>query len=175
MLYYFPLEKLQERYTAQMFKWVMDACKTRNISITTIPGDQLVSETTGEQFLHFSSRAHYSLTQSAEFINYYQKGWINPQSKIFVADQWHFGIDAIKYAYQLNKEDIPIYTINYAGPFSPYDLLTYRCGSWARYLEIAWSDLYEKIFVGTDWHRNAIISGAYALLANSSSPILRRL
>lgn len=158
MLWYLPLEQLEERYTLQMYRWVMRAMQKRMVHYTVVDGVPLSKTTEGGQFLNWTSRAYFASSQVMEVARLFHDGAVNPGDIFFVADIWHPGVEAI--AYMADALDIPVrlYGINYAGPFDPTDL-TAKMLRWGKYQEAAWYAMFTKVFVGSDFHKQTILRG----------------
>jgi glycosyltransferase involved in cell wall biosynthesis len=159
MLYYVPLESLEERYTKQMYDWVIKALKKRNINYIAIAPYLLSEVTEGGQFLNWASRAYTCAYQNQMIAKYFHEGKIKNGDKFFIADFWHPGVEAIAYMAQMMDIEVEIYGINYAGPLDPTDL-THRLVKWGFWQEMAWYSSFTKVFVGSQFHKDTIIKNA---------------
>lgn len=158
-LFYLPLESLEERYTAQMFRWVTNALYEEGIPTRIVTGVPLVQETEGDQFLHPANRVHFSAEQTRSLASLFERGEVQDGDVIFAADLWHFGLSGVPYMSRMFGQDLDVrlYAIDYAGPYS-FDE-TAKIGEWARLQELSWIMACDKVFTGSEWHRRKIISG----------------
>lgn len=157
-LHYLPLERLDERYTEQMFKWCMAAFVERGHAVTAYFGESLSDTTNPDEFFSYESRAHYCLTQTARVMAVLDAGEIRSGDVIFVADLWHLGLEAIRYAAQMRDVDVKIYALHMAGPFDKTDL-TAQLMPWGGMQEAAWMEAVDGVFVGSEYHLEIIRRG----------------
>jgi glycosyltransferase involved in cell wall biosynthesis len=158
MIYYIPLENLDERYTRQMFRWVITAFRDRGIEFRVIHGETLVQETEGDQFLNWASRVFFTSEQNKRIARLFQEGRVNDGDIFFVADIWHPGIESIPYMADAMGINVKIYGINYAGPFDPTDP-THRMIRWGGWFEVMAYSFFTGVFVGSDYHARLIRKG----------------
>lgn len=158
MIYYIPLENLDERYTRQMFRWVIAAFRDRDIQHKIIYGETLVHETEGDQFVNWASRVFFTSEQNKRIARLFHEGRVNDGDVFFVADIWHPGIESIPYMADAMNVDVKIYGINYAGPFDPTDP-THRMIRWGGWFEIMAYSFFRGVFVGSDYHARLIRKG----------------
>lgn len=158
MFWFVPLERLEERYTEQMYRWVTSCLNSRAIDYTVISGEPLTEVTEGHQFLSWASRVHFCSTQISAIAMHFHRGDVQDGDIFFIADFWHPGVEAIAYMRDLLGVDAKIYGINYAGPFDPTDL-TRQLLYWGGYQEAAWYACFDKVFVGSETHKALIVGG----------------
>lgn len=151
MLVNLPIEPYEERYTAQLNRWVEMELEKHDIKYVTVEGERLTSRIDEGQVLDATGRPYYSLTQMAKVMKMMRNGEIKSGDKVFTTDIWIMGLEALKYAATIQKKDIDLYGFNCAGTFEFNDFL-YRTGMapWGHYLEKCWFAQAKKIFFAAD-------------------------
>lgn len=158
MIWFVPIEPLEERYTAQMYRWVRSEMDRRNLRYSILQGTALRTVTEAGQFLNWSSTSYYKARQLQQIAELFHQGQVHDGDIFFVGDIWFPGIEMIAYLRDMLHVRCKIYGINYAGPFDPTDL-THPMLYWGGYQEAAWYSMCEKIFVGSRYHKKLIIEG----------------
>ena len=158
MFWYLPLEKLDERYTLQMYNWVIKALKDRGIEYKVIEGRPLAHTTKGDQFLHWASRVHYCSVQIAQIAKEFDAGAIQHGDTFFIADIWHLGIEAVAYMADAMGIRVKLHGVQHAGPFDPTDKTRVML-RWGKYQEAAWYEMFESVFVGSQYLKDTIRHG----------------
>lgn len=151
MLIYLPLEKYEERYTAQLDRWVQMELEKHNIDYIPVYGEQLTETIDDGQVLDGCGRPHYTLTQMSQIMRMMRRNEIKSGDKIFSMDVWTHGLEAIPYAATVQKKNIDMYHFNCAGSFEFNDFINLTGMSpWAHYQEKAWFAACKKIFFAAD-------------------------
>lgn len=159
MFWYIPIERLDERYTAQMFNWVTSSLNNRNIAYRVIEGHADIPTTTeGKQFLNWTGTIDYKASQIRQIASAFSAGDVKDGDIFFVADIWFPGIESIAYMSQMLGIKTHIYAIQHAGVFMPFDLVT-DLVSWGQYQEAAWYTMCSAVFVGSEHIKNHILDG----------------
>lgn len=151
MLVNLPIEPYEERYTAQLNRWVEMELEKHEIEYVTVEGDRLTSRIDEGQVLDATGRPYYSLTQMSKVMKMMRNGEIKSGDKIFTTDIWIMGLEAVKYAATIQHKDIDLYGFNCAGTFEFHDFLNLTGMShWGHYLEKCWFTQAKKIFFAAD-------------------------
>ena len=164
-IFYFPLEPLKERYTAQLsLKWIPNAFeKYKNlINFIIIEGEP---DPPGEikvgMVLDAVGRGKYSMKQCINFLNKISSGEVQNGDVIFLQDFWTPGIESIFYALDLyGIKDIKIYATCWAQSVDEYDF-TYKMKSWMRNYELGLDTKLSGIFVGNTIHRDQLKAAGF--------------
>ena len=169
MIWFLPLEQLNERYTEQMYRWVTEGFNRRGVRFIEIFGEPLVRETEGDQFLNWASRVYFTSKQNGLIAELFHAGSVEDGDTFFVADIWHPGIESIPYLADAMGIKVKIFGINYAGPFDPTDL-THKMIRWGRWFERMIYYSFTGVFVGSEFHKR-LIRGNVPRLSEESCPI----
>lgn len=157
-VYYLPLEPLEERYTEQMYRWIVAAFEKRELDYFIIPGQPLSKTTEGHQFLNWPSRVHYAATQMQQVAERFSRGKVADGDVFFIPDLWHPGVEFIGYMAELSGIKVRLFGIQHAGPFDITDQ-TNQLLSWGKYLEACWYDLFEGVFFGSQYLVDLVVQG----------------
>lgn len=151
MLVNLPIEPYEERYTAQLNRWVEMELEKHGIEYVTVEGERLTERIDEGQVLDATGRPYYSLIQMAKVMKMMRNGEIKSGDKIFTTDIWIMGLEALKYAATIQKKDIDLYGFNCAGTFEFHDFLNITgMTPWGHYLEKCWFAQAKKIFFAAD-------------------------
>lgn len=155
MLWYIPLEPLEERYTAQMYQWVIEGFLRKGIEYRVINGKGLSCEIRQGEVLDTIGTNYYKASQLTGICQLFDAGQVKNGDVFFIADLWFPGIEMIRYmAIQLGI-DVKIAGVHYAGVFDPNDF-THKMRRWAQHSEKGWLTLADYIFVGSEYHRTLL-------------------
>lgn len=158
MIWYVPLEPLEERYTKQMFKWVIDGFTRKNVPYHVIFGKPLGDHISTGEVLDAEGTNHYKASQLQKICRLFRDGKISNGDIFFVADLWFPGIEMIRYIEAQKGMNVTIAGVHYAGIFDPNDFVQ-KMGDWVRYSETGWLTLADMVFVGSEYHKDLIVSG----------------
>jgi len=156
-LWWFLLEPLEERYTESWSRWFPKTFDHYGIDWQEVKGDSLTTTIEEGEFLDIHGRPYYALSQIQNFIKLIKIGKVKNGDKLFFADLWHHGIEAIPYIRDLADKDIQIYGIFHAGSYDPYDFLSLKQTTvWAQWFENSIFNFVDKIFVGSEWSKELL-------------------
>jgi len=156
MLYYLPIEPLEERYTEQWYRWFPEEFKRQGIRYQTIDGETLVDEVQVGTFLDVNSTLYYKAEQLRRVAKLFHHGLIESGDKFFVADVEFWGIESIRYLATLNKVDVGILGFCHAGSYTVEDFME-PCAPFAHHYETAWGSVFDMIFVGSEYHKRMLV------------------
>lgn len=169
MLVYLPIEAYEERYTAQLDRWMKIEFDKNNIDYITVYGDILSNTIDEGQVLDGTGRPYYCLTQMSKVMKLMKENKIKSGDKIFTTDIWLHGLEAIPYAATIQKKNIDIYACNLAGTFENYDFLNLTgMTSWGQYLEKSWFAFCKKVFFGSETLRMMAIRNRMMTVGKST-------
>ncbi len=159
MIWYVPLERLHERYTAQMYRWVIDGFLRKgmraDIDYKVIEGLALTRGIETGEVLDAEGTNHYKATQLVSICKLFKSGEIKDGDTFLIADLWFPGIEMIRYMEAQKKMKVKIAGIHYAGVFDPNDFVN-KMAWWAKYNEAGWLILADWVFVGSEYHKKLI-------------------
>jgi glycosyltransferase involved in cell wall biosynthesis len=152
MIYFFPIEPLEERYSLQWLGWFLKAFQKSGKPFKVI-GDLSRRKITIGEFLDVYDTIRYKARQIAEFLYCYR----GEECTIFLMDGWFSGIEGLFYVRDNAKVKIKIKCILHAGTWDPNDFISQNgCGVWAKNIEYSWLKQYDEIFVATNYHKTLI-------------------
>jgi glycosyltransferase involved in cell wall biosynthesis len=152
-----PLEPLEARYTKDWAKWYPHEFQRCGQPYITVKGKSLTDSINIGSVLDAYGTNYYKMTQMAKLIHLIQDGQITGDDVLLFADLWYPGIEALQYIKNLGGTCPKITGVLHAGTWDDNDF-TVRSGMrpWGHPLEEAWFQIYDLIFVGTNYHRNLI-------------------
>jgi len=171
-LWYFPLERLPERYTLQLHNWLTKKFIDYNINYIIIEDEERKNQriTTG-QVLDTNETITYKSSQVINFIKRFQTEF-RDGDKLFFSDIWFPGIEGIIYSLVQTGYSFEVYGLLHSGTFDEYDF-TKRAGLdwWMRYFEKQFFHLATKIFIGSE-HMREITSKGLKLNKNQKKKLV---
>jgi len=162
VVWYIPLEYLENRYTGMMDRKVKKVFRERNVNYIEIEGKMLTDKIETGAFLDSEGTNYFKFSQLMEICKRFKSGDITDGDKFFVSDLWFPGIEAIKYMATFRKIDVKIYGIMHAGSWTDTDFVR-PMETWAKDIEIGWFKMFEKVFVGSRFHKWDIVGKARAV------------
>lgn len=157
MLWHLPLEPFEKRYTADWYNWFATEYNKNEVAFTYIDGEKLTEEIETGRFLDIYGTAYWKMTQMAKVAGMFRSGEIRDGDKFLTCDLWHPGIELIGYMAQLSGIKVKVYGILHAGTYDPHDFLAQKnLTNWARWHELGWIAMCEKVFVSTFFHKQLL-------------------
>lgn len=159
-LWWLPIEPLEQRYSAQWFRWWRRACDQAGVPHTAILGEPLTDSIECGEFLDVFGTNYYKATQLQEVARRLRAGRIGDGDVLFVHDGWFPGLEAVAYMRDLTGIKLGIAAFFHAGSYDPWDFLgrTPPVPSWAQHCERAWLTLCDLILVGSQFHRDLLLT-----------------
>lgn len=156
MVYYIPIEPLEERYTEQWYRWFPEEFKRQRLDFTVIDGTTLTNVVETGTFLDVNSTLFYKAEQLKRIAQLFYEKKIKDGDCFFVADIEFWGIDAIRYLSVLNNITVRITGFCHAGSYTVEDYFA-KTAPFAQHYEHAWGAIFDYIFVGTEYHKQQLI------------------
>jgi len=156
-LYYIPIEPLKERYTEEWYKYMPKEFTKEGFNVIGIDGITLSNFVETGTFLDINSTLHYKTSQLQKISRLFHNGIIQDGDIFFVADLEFWGIESIRYLADLQHIRVFIYGFLHAGSYTREDYME-KCTKYAKYFEIGWLSICDKVFVGSYYHKMAIMS-----------------
>jgi len=157
MLFYLPLEHLEERYTELMDEQILKALDNHNVEYKRIYGAELTDKIETGAFLDSEGTNFFKFSQLQQICEEFKNGNVKDGDKFFISDLWFPGIPAIKYMAMFKNIDVDVYGIVHAGSFTDTDFVR-KLEDWAQYVEKGWFDSCTKIFLGSEFIRQDLIN-----------------
>jgi len=158
MIWFIPLEQLEERYTKQMYNWVIEGFARKEMKYGIINGLTMTSGVQTGEVLDAEGTNYFKATQLAVLCKMFKDGTIQDGDVFFIADLWFPGIEMIRYIGAQKRMHLNIAGVHYAGVYDPNDFV-YKMRSWASFNETGWLALADWIFVGSNYHKSLIVEG----------------
>lgn len=163
-LFYFGLEPIKSRYTAQLSKeWMPDTFAEYSDKLNFI---EIEGEFDPDQQIKVGAvldavgRGKYSLSQCDKFLELINNGTVKNNDIIFLQDYWTPGLDAIWYALDLYGINVKVYAMLHAQSVDEYDF-TYPMRHWMRNYELGLDRRMTGIFVGSTIHKEQLRAAGF--------------
>jgi len=154
-LIYVPIERLEERYSAQWDDWFRQAFDEQNISYIPV-GDSTERKINHGEFLDVVETNIYKTKQLQQILDIISSDPAQ-YTTVFFMDLWFPGIEQLFYIRDGMKLPIKIKGMLHAGSYDPYDFLS-RAGmtEWARHFEAMICQEVDEVFLATQFHKDLI-------------------
>lgn len=159
MLYYISLESLEERYSGQWAIWFPEEFFRQGLDVVEIKGTSLCDTVEVGTFLDINSTMAWKSSQINQIAQLFHQKKIKDGDVFFLADAEMFGMEGtIRYLADLNGlANVRIYGFAHAGSYTFGDFVE-KCAPYARHYEHAWNDIFNGIFVGSQYHKNQLMT-----------------
>lgn len=129
----------------------------RGFNVISIDGISLTDSVETGTFLDINSTLHYKTSQLQKISILFHNGLIKDGDIFFVADLEFWGIESIRYLADLQNLKVFIYGFLHAGSYTREDYME-KCSKYAKYFELGWLSVCDKVFVGSYYHKKAIVN-----------------
>lgn len=159
MIHYLPLEHIDSRYTSHLDKSIRGYLESNQI-----PYRPYYPSWYNEQqflpkgsFLNATLSCRFKADQLSMLCQAYHANEVLPEDIIFFSDLWFPGIEVIRYIdhFVYGKEISKIRGLLHAGSFTDTDSVR-GVERWASFLENAWFDMFDKVFVGSNFIKDDV-------------------
>lgn len=158
MIYYLPIEPLDERYTEQWYRWFPAEFIRQGLPYRVVDGEPLLAdEIRVGTFLDINSTLHYKAEQLKQVALLFHLQQVKDGDVFLVADAEFWGIEAIRYLATLNRLQVRMVGFVHAGSYTAEDFME-PCVNFARYYEHAWGQVFDTLCVGSEYHRQALVT-----------------
>jgi hypothetical protein len=149
---YVPIERLEERYSAQWDDWFQAAFKREGIEFIKVGSSENKVITHG-QFLDVIETNRYKAGQLKVVMDIIALDPMKPTT-VFFMDLWFPGIQSLAYIREGMSAPLKIKGMLHAGTYDPHDFLTQKSmGVWGLPFEQSILNLADKIFIATEFHK----------------------
>lgn len=163
MIWWLPLEPLEQRYTAQMDRWVQDALVRSSKAFKVVYGDKGYDKIKNGQWLDTVGTAAWKYSQLSRMVEHIRKGEVSQDDVILCGDVWFPGIEGIKQISELMGLRLRFAGWHYAGCFDHFDLLANTLTRWGPKYELSLVEgVYDAIAFGGRFHMNFVLRHACA-------------
>lgn len=156
---FFPIEKLEERYSSQWYKWFMNEFDKNKVEVIDIYPEPLSAIIRDGSFLDVCGTNYFKSLQIADFSKKAFNHKIKNDDVLFFMDAWFPGLEAVAYIRDALKLNFKICGIFHAGTYDCNDFTAKTgMGYWGKCLEESWFRIMDKIFVATKYHKDLLIT-----------------
>lgn len=159
MIYLVPIEPLEERYSADWYRWFPERLQILGKHVKVIDGVQKSTVIRQGAFLDVIDTNRYKASQIMQIMDLIDEGVVTAKDTFFFLDGWFPGVESLAYVRDALKLKFKMVACFHAGSYDRADRL-YQWGTdiWAHPLEQSWFTIYDMIFVATHFHRNLIMA-----------------
>lgn len=162
MLYWLPIEPIEERYSAQWMKWFDAVFKITGVPYKTVRGKRLTDRIETGSFLDVYDTHYWKMRQIEELTAMFYNKEIKDGDWIFVGDLWFPGLEALAYIRDASGIKFKIAGCLHAGSYDEHDRLhVWGTDPWASYFENCLFELADLIFVATYFHKDLVQTFRY--------------
>jgi glycosyltransferase involved in cell wall biosynthesis len=158
-----PIEPLEERYTHQWYHLLPKEFATAGFDVTIIDGTVLQDTIKVGAFLDINSTIHYKNTQMAKIASMFDQNLIEDGTVFFFGDMEYWGIESLRLMADMNKVSIKICAFLHAASHTKEDAFSIA-SSYQQYTEVGWVAAMDKVFVGSNYAKQAFIDRRLAPL-----------
>ena len=157
MLYYVPLEHIDQRYTVHMDRDIEMFLQRNKVEYTKIMPDIGASKPLKEGlFLDSAYTCKFKSAQLQMIAQLYEDGKVTDDDSFFFSDLWFPGIEQLAYMNYFNNVNARIKGVIHAGSFTDTDFVR-DMERWALKLEEIIFDIADTIFVASDFIKADIV------------------
>lgn len=150
MIYYIPIEDIEERYSIMMNQSIMEALPKDSGFIYPSMSDFPFEIETG-QFLDTNKTIVFKARQIEYIAKMFYERKVKDGDVFLVADIFFPGIESIKYMAELQDILVHIFGFNHAGRSDENDFVK-KLSAWADSSEAGYLQCCDAIFVGSNYH-----------------------
>lgn len=151
MLYYVPIETMEQRYTKMMNEVIAPL-----VDFVVYPEFEYSWTIEKWQFLDINKTSIFKAKQLEIIAKLFYEWKIKDWDKFLIADIFFPWIESIKYMAELQWIDVKIYWYNHAGRADPVDFIQ-KLWKWADTSEYWYMAVCDYIFVGSEFHKQLIV------------------
>lgn len=156
MIYYLPLEHLEQRYTKHLDRDITEyLIASKKEFVRIYPEVSSIGFIKAGSFLDAPTTIEFKSKQISEIAKLYAKDIIKDGDIIFVSDLWMPGIESIAYLNYFCKKKVKIRGLLHAGSFTDTDFVR-DMERWAKNFEDVIFDIVDKVYVGSEFIKNDV-------------------
>lgn len=166
-IFYVCLEPLEERYTKQWYDYFPIEFRKNNFNVEVIDGTPLTNFINVGTFLDINSTIHYKNTQMMKIAKLFNDNKVKDGDIFFFADTEFWGLESIRLLAQMNNVSIKIVSFLHAASYTKEDAFAIA-EPYQKYTELGWIACSDLVFVGSYYHKHAVIERRIEPLAKNS-------
>ena len=157
MIWYVPVEPLEERYTASWFKNIPTFFESKGAEVNVINGQVLTHSVEVGTFLDINSTVYYKSNQLGNIAYMFNKKIVRPGDIFFFGDAEFWGLESVRLMSQMNNVPVKIFAFLHAASYTTEDAFSVA-ESYQKFTELGWLASCDGIFVGSTYHKQAVFS-----------------
>lgn len=164
-IWFLPLPPSEERYTAQMWRWVVEAANDLDVDMKVVaPPDNGPKPIKRGQWLDTLDVTHWRLAQLGMMTDAFVNAEFKHGDAVLLGDVWMPGIELLRFHGDMAGVRPTIAGWHYAGTFDKDDLLARTLAPWARKWERrVLNTIVDLTCVGSAYHKRFLVeSGVHA-------------
>lgn len=170
-LWVVPLEAVQGRYTKQWYDNIPPALEHAGFDVRVIDGEQKTDQLGVGTFLDIHTTIHYKNSQMQRIAALFAEGEVREGDKFFFFDlEFWGGVEAVRLLSQMNKIKVEIFAFLHAASYTVGDAFAVAADH-QKYTEVGWIAACDKVFVGSQYHKDAVIERRLKPIAQSGSEL----
>lgn len=156
-IYIVPIEPLEERYTGEWYKFLPELFERyTGATVEQIDGTPTTSVIETGSFLDINSTVHYKAGQMQKISEMFRNKQIRNGDIFFISDLEFWGIESLRMLAQINGVYIKIFGFLHAASYTVEDAFAVAA-PYQKYTELGWLAAVDGVFVGTHYHKRAIV------------------
>jgi glycosyltransferase involved in cell wall biosynthesis len=160
-IHYFPLERLEHRYTTHLDDSITEHLMRKYDASSVY---RYYPELNGREtsppppgcFLNAGATCEFKAAQLALLSRAYAEGEVSSGDLLFFSDLWFPGIEMVRYLDHFHGKRTEVRGLLHAGSFTDTDEVR-KLERWAAPLENAWLDIADRVFVGSEFMRHDLL------------------
>lgn len=156
MIYLVPIEPLVERYSESWYRNIPLFFDNKNVEYVIIDGLCLTNTVETGTFLDINSTIHYKNSQMMRISELFYKKQVKDGDIFFFYDLEFWGLESLRLMSQMNNVKIKICGFLHAASYTIEDAFAVA-SDYQAYTEIGWIRATDQIFVGSNYHKQAVI------------------
>lgn len=168
---YLPIEPLNERYTEQWFRIFPKEFENAGFDVVVVQGEPLLQdEIKVGSFLDINSTIHYKMTQLQTVSQLFHRQQVPQDSIFFFGDIEFWGLEAIRLMADMNRIRVKMVGFLHAASYTQEDAFAIAA-PYQQFTELGWIAALDKVFVGSQYHKDTVIKRRITPLAGANTMI----
>lgn len=155
-LFYVPIESLPERYSESWYRNFPPVFGKYGYNVVIVGGEPLSDHVGVGTFLDINSTTHFKFNQLQKIALSFHNHLIKNGDVFFIADMEFWGLESIRLMAQMNNIKVKIFSFLHAASYTTEDAFAIA-EPYQKYTELGWLMACDKVFVGSNYHKQAVI------------------
>lgn len=164
---YVPIEPLTERYSEQWYRRFPTLFKDAGFDVVVLNGVPLLQDDIKVgAFLDINSTIHYKMSQLQDISRLFYNKYFKDGDIFFFGDVEFWGLESVRLMAQMNNVKVKITGFLHAASYTLEDAFAVA-EDYQKYTEVGWFAALDKVFVGSEYHKEAVLSRRVRPIANT--------